>query len=79
MPRPTRSQFANTEDFQLAHSAWHMKLHEHAKLVDKRVEEQYDIQDGGDLCYNLMDMGEIPEDSTVDESARIVAMRIEQA
>ena len=79
MPRPSRSQFPTTEEFQLAHSAWHMKLHEHAQLVDKQVEEQYDIQDGGDLCYNLMDMGEIDEDSTVEESARIVAQRIEQA
>jgi len=57
----------------------HAKQHDFAKLVDARVEEQYGITDGGDLCYNLQESGVIREDASVDEAARIVAMHIEQA
>jgi hypothetical protein len=48
-------------------------------LVDKRVEEQYDLTDGGDLCFNLLEAGVIAEDASVDEAARIVAMHLMQA
>ena len=48
-------------------------------LVDKRVEEQYDLTDGGDLCFNLLESRAIPEAATVDEAARIVAMHLLQA
>lgn len=57
----------------------HAKQHDFAKLVDARVEEQYDLTDGGDLCYNLQESGVIPEDASVDEAARIVAMHLMQA
>ena len=59
--------------------ARHIKRHEFATKVDARVEEQYGIYDGGDLCYNLQESGVIPENATVDEAARIVAMHIQQA
>lgn len=49
------------------------------EAVDKRVEEQYNLQDGGSLCYNLMELGVIPEGTSVDEAARIVAMHMQQA
>jgi hypothetical protein len=48
-------------------------------LVGNRVEEQYDVQDGGDLCYNLIGTGVIREDMGVDEAARIVAQHVLQA
>lgn len=48
-------------------------------LVDKRVEEQYDLEDGGSLCFNLLESGVIPENASVDEAARIVAMHLMQA
>lgn len=79
MPRPTRSQFANSEDYNLAATAWHVKLHELAQKVDKIVEEEYDILDGGDLCYNLIESGVISEDEDPRQAARVVAQHIEQA
>lgn len=48
-------------------------------LVDARVEEQYGLTDGGDLCFNLLESRVIPEDASVDEAARIVAMHLMQA
>lgn len=48
-------------------------------LVNARVKEQYGLDDGGDLCFNLQESGVIAEDASVDEAARIVAMHIEQA
>ena len=47
--------------------------------VEKRVEEQYGLTDGADLCFNLLESGVIPEDASVDEAARIVAMHMAQA
>lgn len=47
--------------------------------VENRVKEQYDLDDGGDLCFSLMEMGVIAEDASIDEAARIVAMHMEQA
>ena len=47
--------------------------------VDARCEEQFDVQDGGDLCFQLMEMGVIRESMGVDEAARIVAQHILQA
>ena len=57
----------------------HIKQHAFADEVDARVEEQYGLLDGGDLCYNLQESGVIPENASVDEAARIVAMHISQA
>lgn len=47
--------------------------------VEQRVEEQFGEQDGGDLCFNLIEQGVISESMGVDEAARIVAMHIQQA
>ena len=47
--------------------------------VGKRVSEQYGLDDGADLCYNLVESGVICEFMSVDEAARVVAMHIEQA
>lgn len=47
-------------------------------LVDARAREQYGYDDGGDLCFNLLEMGVISENASVDEAARIVAMHIAQ-
>ena len=47
--------------------------------VDARVEEQYGIQDGGDLCHDLLASGTIQMSKGVDEAARIVAMHLMQA
>ncbi len=79
MPRPLPSQFTDPQKFAEASDLWHNKLHGFAAMVDARVEEQYDLTDGGDLCYNLQESGVIPQDASVDEAARIVAMHIEQA
>jgi len=79
MPRPFLSQHATVEEFRTAFAAWHAKMHDFSEKVDARVEEQYDLTAGGDLCYNLLESGVIPEDASVDEAARIVAMHIQQA
>lgn len=47
--------------------------------VETIVEEQYDFEDGGDLCYNLIEMGAIDIGQGTLEAARIVAMHIGQA
>jgi hypothetical protein len=48
-------------------------------LVGARVEEQYSVQDGADLCFTLLELRTIPEDASIDEAARIVAMHLLQA
>ena len=48
-------------------------------LVGARVLEQYGLEDGSDLCFNLLETRVIPEDASIDEAARIVAMHLEQA
>ena len=53
--------------------------HIFAKEVDKAVKDQYDLDDGGDLCWNLMESGVINMHDGVDSAARIVAQHIEQA
>lgn len=47
--------------------------------VGARVSEQYGLDDGADLCYNLVEMGVIDEYMSVDEAARVVAMHLQQA
>jgi hypothetical protein len=47
--------------------------------VGARVLEQYDVEDGTDLAFNLLEMGVIHEDMGVDEAARIVAQHVLQA
>lgn len=48
-------------------------------LVDAHCEKHYDVTDGGDLCFNLLESGVIREDASVEEAARIVAQHIQQA
>lgn len=79
MPRPVLSQFPTTAEFAVAIEAWHVKLHNLAAEVDKLVEEQYGGSGAGDLCYNLMDMGVIPEDTTAQEAANFTYRQIAQA
>lgn len=57
----------------------HRRQHDFASKVDVIVEQQYDITDGGDLCYNLMESGVIPADATVEQAARTVAQHLLQA
>lgn len=47
-------------------------------LVSARVEALYGLQDGADLCFNLLESRTIPEDASIDEAARIVAQHLEQ-
>ena len=54
-------------------------MHEFCDKVNARVEEQFDLEDGGDLCFNLLEMGVVREDMSVDEAARIVAQHLLQA
>jgi len=79
MPRPTRARFPDADKFEAAFTVWHTKLHNFSHQVEARVEEQYDLIGAGDLCYNLMDTGTIPEDASLDEAARITAMHIAQS
>ena len=57
----------------------HAVMHDFANKVDARVEEQYGLEDGGDLCYNLVEMGVIDPEVGVDEAARVVAVHLMQA
>ncbi len=47
--------------------------------VGEIVKRDYDLEDGADLCFNLLESGIIPEDATLGEAARIVAQHILQA
>ena len=46
--------------------------------VGKRVKEEYDLDDGADLCYNLVEMGVICEYMSVGQAAQIVAQHMLQ-
>ncbi len=48
------------------------------KIVGDRVKEQYDFNDGADLCFNLLESRVIPEEAGIDEAARIVAIHLAQ-
>jgi len=79
MPAPKPSQFRQHFDYLCASNEWHAKLHKLADEVDKQLEESYGLYDGGDLCYNLVESGVIPEDATVDQAAAITAQHMAQA
>lgn len=79
MKRPYLSHFATVAEFRTAFNVWSDKVHELTKKVGDRVEEQYDLEDGSDLCYNLIEQGVIDPNQGVDEAARIVAMHLQQA
>ena len=47
--------------------------------VGEHVLDAYDLEDGSDLCFTLLEMDVVRTDMTVEEAARIVAMHMEQA
>lgn len=47
--------------------------------VAAMVSKDYDLEDGGSLCFNLLEMGRIPEDASIEAAARIVAQHLLQA
>lgn len=79
MPRPVLSQFPTSAEFAVAIEAWHVKLHDLANEVDRLAEEMWGEQGAGDLCYNLMDLGVIAEDTTAEEAATATYRKIAQA
>lgn len=56
-----------------------MTLAEFSQQVREVAFERHDIMDGGDLCYNLVEMGVIDMSEGVGVAARIVAMHYQQA
>ena len=49
------------------------------EIVADRVLIMYGLEDGADLCFNLLESGVIAEDATVEQAARIVAQHLQQA
>ena len=47
--------------------------------VGEIVLRDYDLEDGAGLCFNLLEMGRIPEDASLNEAVRIVAQHLLQA
>jgi len=43
------------------------------------VKQQYGYDDGADLCYQLIELGEINPQGNPQGAARMVALRLEQA
>jgi hypothetical protein len=83
MDRPYLSHFATVAEFSAAFSEWEGEQEKievnFCSLVAARVEEQFGLQDGADLCFNLQEARVIAEDASIDEAARIVAMHMLQA
>lgn len=52
---------------------------EFCRQVDEKVEALYDVTDGGDLCWNLIDLGVVEESAGVGVAAQIVAQHLLQA
>ena len=52
---------------------------EFAEAVGTLAEEMYGVQDGADLCHNLVELGVIDPACGETEAARIVAMHLLQA
>lgn len=46
--------------------------------VGKICEQDWDVSDGADLCYHMLQSGEVTADTTPNEAARMVAQRILQ-
>lgn len=49
------------------------------ETVGRLVLKDYGIQDGGDLCYNLLEQGEVDMDKGAPAAAAQVAQLIQQA
>lgn len=56
-----------------------MTLAEFSRQVGEMAFEQYDIMDGSDLCYNLVEMGVIDMSEGIGVAAMIVARHHIQA
>lgn len=56
-----------------------MTEQEFCKQVDELAETQYDVIDGGDLCFNLLRVGVVLQSEGVPLAARIVAQHIIQS
>ncbi len=54
-------------------------ISEFSKAVGEQVLQDYGLEDGADLCYNLVEQGVIEIVQGENEAARIVAMHMEQA
>lgn len=48
------------------------------RLVEAYVSKHYQLDDGADLCFTLLESGRISEDATIEEAARIVAQHLLQ-
>jgi hypothetical protein len=55
-----------------------MNIHAFCKEVGEICEKMYGCDDGGDLCFNLVESGEIDMEEGTGNAARIVAQRILQ-
>lgn len=51
---------------------------EYCKAVGEICELRYDVMDGSDLCYNLLETDQISIHTSVDEAAQRVAMLVQQ-
>jgi hypothetical protein len=48
--------------------------------VEEKVKQDYGFLDGGDLCFSMVESGEIKLDKhTINQAAQMVAQRIGQA
>jgi len=56
-----------------------MGKQEFCKEVGIRAKDEYDVDDGADLCYNLLDMGVLTLEDSIRRAAQIVAQHILQA
>ena len=56
-----------------------MTVSEFSSKVDILVQRDFGLQDGGDLCFNLIEQGAIKMEEGLSEAARIVAQHMEQA
>lgn len=52
---------------------------EFSRSVGEKVLNWYGLEDGSDLCYNLVEQGVIKIEDGEDSAARQVAMHMEQA
>lgn len=57
----------------------HATVEDFCNDVDAVVTERYRLDDGGDLCYSLIESGVIDMRDGIDAAARTVAQHIEQA
>ena len=54
------------------------QAHKFAAEVGKLVKSKYRLDDGDDLCFNLVERGDIDMDAGADKAAQVVASRLTQ-